>query len=359
VSYFFILYASFTVIRLILNTYLDRRSKTVLNSHQILLVGTRERIAYILDALESLRSLGHQVIGFLDAENRGHAADFGIPVLGTMQAFDSVLTEHHIDEVIFALPRDCTIDFDSYLKKCEKIGVAFRIVPGLLRLDRPSMKLETLQGIPTLAGYSWNVSASALLYKRVLDLFAGLLGFIVFLILYPVIGLAIKLDSPGPVLFKQKRIGLHGRKFRLYKFRSMISDADTRKEGLLVEKNTPWPIYKSDHDPRVTRVGAFLRKTSLDELPQFINVLKGEMSLVGTRPPTPQEVENYEDWHHRRISIKSGITGLWQISGRKEISDFAEVVRLDLEYIDQWRFTNDLLILWKTLWAVLARKGAK
>jgi lipopolysaccharide/colanic/teichoic acid biosynthesis glycosyltransferase len=139
----------------------------------------------------------------------------------------------------------------------------------------------------------------------------------------------------------------------------MIHDAESRKDELLKETEMSGPIFKMAHDPRITRVGRFLRRTSLDEFPQFINVLKGEMSLVGTRPPTLEEVEDYEDWHRRRISIKPGITGLWQISGRSKITNFSEVVKLDLQYIERWRFRRDIAILWKTIWVVLARKGAQ
>jgi len=139
----------------------------------------------------------------------------------------------------------------------------------------------------------------------------------------------------------------------------MYVDAEERKLTLLEKSEMSGPMFKMEDDPRITRIGKFLRKTSLDEFPQFINVLKGEMSLVGTRPPTPDEVQHYEDWHRRRISIKPGMTGLWQISGRNKITEFSEVVKLDLQYIDRWRFWNDLVILWKTVWVVLARKGAK
>ena len=139
----------------------------------------------------------------------------------------------------------------------------------------------------------------------------------------------------------------------------MVANAESKKEELLATSEMKGAMFKMENDPRITRVGRSLRKTSLDEFPQFINVLKGEMSLVGTRPPTPDEVRQYEDWHRRRISMKPGITGLWQISGRNRITDFNEVVKLDLQYIDRWRFRNDLAILWKTIWVVLARKGAK
>jgi exopolysaccharide biosynthesis polyprenyl glycosylphosphotransferase len=222
------------------------------------------------------------------------------------------------------------------------------------------MKVETVQEIPTLAFYTnGTATASGLLYKRLLDLTAGAVGFVIFLVLYPITGLAIKLDSPGPVLFKQKRVARNGRIFNLYKFRSMVADADSKRQGLFASSEMKGPIFKMEKDPRITRVGRFLRKTSLDEFPQFINVLKGEMSLVGTRPPTLDEVSKYEDWHRRRISVKPGITGLWQISGRNKINDFDDIVKLDLKYIDGWRFWHDLAILWKTVWVVLARKGAR
>jgi lipopolysaccharide/colanic/teichoic acid biosynthesis glycosyltransferase len=188
---------------------------------------------------------------------------------------------------------------------------------------------------------------------------AGVIGFVIFLVLYPIIGLAIKLGSPGPVLFKQKRVARNGRIFNLYKFRSMVADADSKRQDLLASSEMKGPIFKMEKDPRITRVGRFLRKTSLDEFPQFINVLKGEMSLVGTRPPTLDEVAEYADWHRRRISVKPGITGLWQVSGRNKINDFDEIVKLDLKYIDGWRFWHDLAILWKTVWVVVARKGAR
>lgn len=358
-AYFSIMLFSLIVTRVILYSYLDRRARTVFNSRQILLVGTRERIRVVFDALNKQRSWGHQVAGYLNVDGKCNPQALDIPVLGSLDNFDEALHEHQIDEVVFALPRDFPIDLDNYIRKCEKIGIAFRIVPGLFDIAHPRLRVETIQEIPTLAAYSGSPTASGLLYKRILDMVAGLLGFLVLLLLYPIMGLAIKLDSRGPVFFKQRRVGQNNRQFYLYKFRSMTADADSKKSGLLAKSEMTGPMFKMEHDPRITRVGRFLRKTSLDEFPQFINVLKGEMSLVGTRPPTPDEVKQYEDWHRRRISTKPGITGLWQISGRNTITDFAEVVKLDLQYIDNWRFWKDLVILWKTIWVVLARKGAK
>ncbi|MDL2123282.1 MAG: sugar transferase [Deltaproteobacteria bacterium] len=359
IAHFLTAMAALIVTRIIFYYFLDRRARTTFNSRQILLVGSADRVIAVAEALNKQRSWGHQVAGCLNVNGQSNPHAGNIPVLGRLEDFDTILQEHQIDEVMFALPKGSPVDLNKYMLKCKITGVAVRIIPALFDLSDSSFRVESIQGIPTLTDYAAITSASGLLYKKLLDLAAGLLGFMVFILSYPIMWLIIKLDSPGPVLFKQRRVGMHGRQFYLYKFRSMVADAESKKTDLLVEKKTAWPSYKTEHDPRITRVGRFLRKTSLDEFPQFINVLKGEMSLVGTRPPTPNEVKHYKDWQRRRISIKPGITGLWQISGRKEITDFTEVVRLDLEYIDGWRFRKDLIILWKTVWVVLARKGAR
>jgi lipopolysaccharide/colanic/teichoic acid biosynthesis glycosyltransferase len=196
------------------------------------------------------------------------------------------------------------------------------------------------------------------LYKRILDILGGVVGCFILLLMYPFVAVAVKLDSPGPVIFKQKRVGQNGREFFLFKFRSMYNDAEKRKAELIDQNTMKGAMFKIENDPRITRVGQWLRKTSLDEFPQFLNVLKGEMSLVGTRPPTPDEVITYLPEHLRRISIRPGITGLWQISGRNEIKDFDRIVELDCQYLDRWRFFDDLIILYKTIFAVLKRKGA-
>lgn len=352
-------FASLAITRVTLYAYLDRRARTAYNSRQIMLVGNHERITAMMKALERQRSWGHKVAGCLRVNAKDDPDIAGLPVLGSLEDFGKILRKNQIDEVMFALPKGSSIPLEGYFRMCNKMGVGIKIMPSLFDPAHPVLRAETMQGIPMLTEYGEISNAAGLLYKRILDMTAGTCGFLLFLVSYPVISAIIKLDSPGPVLFKTTRIGQHGRRFSLYKYRSMQSDAEAKKAELLVEKDVPWPIYKTEHDPRVTRVGRFLRKTSLDEIPQFINVLRGEMSLVGTRPPTPDEVHNYEDWHLRRIAIRPGLTGLWQISGRKEIKDFAEVVRLDLEYIDGWSFSKDLLILFKTFWVVLARKGAK
>ena len=345
--------------RAILELHLEKRQKTNFNCRQLLLVGSDDRVAAVYRALISQRSWGHQVVGYLSVNTDLPYCTSELPVMGGISDLERTLIEGKIDEVIFALPAENPTNLKDYLNTCEEMGVAVRIVPGMYNPDSPKLKVESIQNIPTITSYTTSISASGLFYKRILDMVGGFIGFLGFLILYPFVGLAIKLDSPGPVLFKQRRVGQNGRLFWLYKFRTMFKDAEKHKQELLDLNEMQGLMFKMENDPRISRVGHILRKTSLDEVPQFINVIKGEMSLVGTRPPTQDEVNQYEKWHRRRISTKPGITGLWQVLGRNKITDFNEVVQLDLQYIEQWRFIRDLAILWKTIWVVLARKGAK
>ena len=179
------------------------------------------------------------------------------------------------------------------------------------------------------------------------------------IVLTPFVALAIRLDSPGPIFFAQTRIGKNGRRFKIYKFRSMYIDAEERKKELASQNEMQGLMFKMENDPRITKVGKFIRKTSIDELPQFFNIVKGDMSLVGTRPPTEDEFEQYNSHYKRRISMTPGLTGLWQISGRSDIVDFDEVVKLDLEYIDNWTVWLDIKILFMTVGAVLKGRGSK
>lgn len=193
-------------------------------------------------------------------------------------------------------------------------------------------------------------------FKRFLDLLGSSIGLLVLAIVFLPIAIAIKLDNPGPIFYAQRRHGLHGRAFTIYKFRSMVANADALKAFVNNEANGL--IFKNTHDPRITRVGRFLRKTSLDELPQFWNVLRGDMSLVGTRPPTTDEVMHYEEHHWQRLNVKPGITGEWQVNGRSQVTDFEDIVSLDLRYQNRWTPWYDLAIILKTLYVVFAKVGA-
>ena len=195
--------------------------------------------------------------------------------------------------------------------------------------------------------------------KRLLDLVGALVGCVFLGILTVIVGPMIKLESPGPIFFAQKRVGRNGRIFKMYKFRSMYADAEERKKELMAQNEMNGLMFKMENDPRITKTGAFLRKTSLDEFPQFINILKGDMSLVGTRPPTLDEFAQYSPYHKKRLSFRPGLTGIWQVSGRSDITDFEEIVKLDVEYIDNWSFWLDIKILLKTFLEVFTQKGAR
>ena len=195
--------------------------------------------------------------------------------------------------------------------------------------------------------------------KRLIDTVLSLIALIILSPLLLITALAVKLSSPGPVLFKQQRLGLHGKVFTIYKFRSMYIDAEERKKELQSRNEVKGLMFKMENDPRITRVGKFIRKTSIDELPQFYNVVKGDMSLVGTRPPTEDEFEKYNQYYRRRISMTPGLTGMWQVSGRSEIENFDDVVKYDLQYIDNWSLWLDIKILFKTVVVVIAGRGSK
>ena len=238
--------------RIMLYYYLDNRAKTAFNSRQILIMGDTQRVCAVADALEKQPSWGHEVAGCLCEQKIDQAKHCSVPLLGTPNNFDRIVRERQIDEVIFALPKDSPLRLDEYLEKCKNIGVAVRIVPAMFDPSDPTLRVEAIQGIPTLTDYAAFRSASGLLYKKVLDLAAGCIGFVLFLLMYPIIGLAIKLDSPGPVLFRQIRMGMHGREFTLYKFRSMVWDADAKKKALLKKSEMNGPIFKMEDDPRIT-----------------------------------------------------------------------------------------------------------
>lgn len=351
----------FFIERALLEVHLAEQQRKGFGCHRILLAGSSERVLAVSSALNIQSSWGHKIIGYLHEPGETSTEDIEITNLGPLDSLSTALTGKSIDEVIFALSPDCnSVDLRKCIDLCEQLGTTYRIVPALYDpADRLNLRVESIQGIPTLVKRTVRINVSGMLYKRILDYAVGSLGFLVFLMLYPVIGLLIKLDSEGPVLFRQPRVGEHGRVFHIYKFRTMVTDADRMLPQLMAQNEMKGHMFKLGNDPRITKLGRFLRKSSLDEFPQFINVMRGEMSLVGTRPPTVEEVARYEARHRRRISIKPGITGLWQVSGRSKIEDFEQVLKLDLQYIDNWRFVDDVIILWKTIWVVMARKGAR
>jgi exopolysaccharide biosynthesis polyprenyl glycosylphosphotransferase len=264
-----------------------------------------------------------------------------------------------VDEVIFSLPCESLYVIDEYLVTLQNIGISVRMTVDLYEIPTSRKELSMFHNIPMLTYHSKAFDAGQLLLKRCLDIVGALVGLAITAAFLPFIALAIRLESPGPLFFGQKRVGENGRLFTCWKFRSMFVDAEERKKELMNRNEMQGSMFKIKDDPRVTRVGQFIRKASMDELPQFWNVFVGEMSLVGTRPPTPDEVATYQNWHRKRICIKPGMTGLWQVSGRNEIQDFDEVVKLDIQYIEEWSLWLDIRLLFKTVAVVLARSGAR
>ena len=320
-------------------------------------VGSGELAVEIIANLRSHPEWGMRLAGFVLEDGAG-PTDPDCVILGRMSEMGKILEEHVLDDVVFAVPRERLHAIEDAVKVCEEQGTGVMIALDVLRFGNARMSIGDLSGLPMLAFTRAPSDQLALAAKRVFDV---TVSFVVLALLTPVfaaVAVAIKLDSPGPVFFRQRRVGLQGRTFDILKFRSMYLDAEARLEPLRAHNEMSGPVFKMRNDPRITRIGRFIRRTSLDEFPQFWNVLRGEMSVVGPRPPLPAEVRQYKRWQRRRLSVKPGITCLWQISGRNNI-DFDRWMELDLEYIDQWSLWSDIEICLKTIPAVLGTRGAQ
>ncbi len=263
------------------------------------------------------------------------------------------------DEVFINTPNIPQRNMEDIILGFEEMGVTTHYNLELPDVGKAVTAVGDFLDYTCITYTMFRSSYKRLFIKRVIDIIGGFVGLILTGIITIFLAPAIKLDSPGPVFFSQTRIGKNGRRFKIYKFRSMYIDAEERKKELMAQNEMNGLMFKMEDDPRVTKVGKFIRKTSLDEFPQFLNVLKGDMSLVGTRPPTENEFKQYNEHYRRRLSMTPGLTGLWQISGRSDIQDFDEVVKLDLKYIDNWSLTEDFKILLSTVGVVLFGKGAK
>ncbi|MGD8375002.1 MAG: sugar transferase [Acidobacteriota bacterium] len=346
--------------RLFLRAMLRRYRSGGLVRRHVVIVGTGPEAQEYADLVEQNRAWGLSLIGLIREradDTAGPGRIGGRPVLGHVRDLERIFSEHVVDEVIFVVPGRMLGEFEESFLLCEDLGINARIAVGMFPHLIAKAQLEEFQGRPLLTFTTTSTNTFALALKRLFDLTVGLLLFAVLLIPGLLIALAIKLDSRGPVLFAQVRSGLHGRRFRMYKFRSMVQDAEARRAELEARNEMDGPVFKMRRDPRVTRVGRLLRRTSLDELPQILNIILGDMSLVGPRPPIPAEVNRYRRWQRRRLSMKPGVTCLWQVSGRNQV-DFEEWMRLDLRYIDSWSLWLDLKILMRTIPAVLTGRGA-
>jgi len=324
---------------------------------KVIVVGTGARARAIVDLILNSPDLEISIQGFLDYSRTGMWRYRDIPLMGHPETLSQIAVSEQVDAIIIAvetrdLPRTRRL-FDI----AENMGITVCFMPDIYRARLASARPTWLNGSPALVYQTVPEGRWSLTAKNIVDKVGAAVGLVLAAPIMILTALAIKLDNPGPILFKQKRSGLNGKPFYLYKFRTMFRDAEERQHELKDMNMMSGPVFKAKNDPRVTRVGRVLRKYSIDEIPQFFNVLRGDMSLVGPRPPIPKEVTQYEPWQRRRLSVKPGVTCLWQVNGRNNI-DFDKWMKLDLEYIDNWSLWLDTKILARTLPAVIKRTGA-
>ena len=339
---------------------LRRLRKRGFNYRNVLIVGTGPRAQKLVQALEEHREFGLKIVGILDPD-KGKVGQVILnhTVIGTLKDLPWVTREKIVDQVFFVVPRSWLGDIEQAVLYLERLGVRIDIAVDYFNMSITHAQQSEFFGIPFLSFESTPGNLLPLFIKRLMDIVLSGIAIVVLSPVFAITAVLIKLTSEGPVFFVQKRVSMNGRLFNLFKFRTMVKDAEEKLEDLQHLNEMDGPVFKITKDPRVTPVGAVLRKTSIDELPQLWNVFLGHMSLVGPRPPLPSEVEKYDDWQRRSLSMRPGITCLWQISGRNRITDFDEWARLDLEYIDNWSLWLDLKILLRTIPVVFLGTGAK
>jgi len=325
---------------------------------RVIIVGAGEVGRTVMRTIVAHPELGYQVVGFVDDNPQKGRTDIGrFKALGSVNNLPRLIEEKAADEVIITLPWMYHRKIMSIVRECERRQVSAYIVPDLFQMSLSQVDVDDLGGVPLVGVREVGFDRGSLLVKRIVDIVGACVGLLLGVPLMALIALAIRLDSPGPVIFSQTRVGAGGKLFEIYKFRSMREGAEEELEQLRELNEADGPIFKIRDDPRLTRMGRFLRCTSLDELPQLWNLLRGEISLVGPRPPTPGEVEGYQEWHKKRLEGRPGITGLWQVSGRSLLS-FDEMVLLDIYYIENWSLWLDFKILMRTIPKVLSGEGA-
>ena len=356
------LYFSFALLLLALDRFGMRLLARAMGRHgfnarRFAVVGCSEFARDVVRNIVRRAEWGYLFAGFIvDGEAPGPIAPHKI--LGPLEELPRVLRRHVVDEVVFALPRERLGAVEDGIRLCEEQGISARVCVDFFVQNLGKMTVDDSLDMPMLSFVTTPSDAVALAMKRAIDVVVSAIALMVLAPVFLAVSMAIMVDSPGPILFRQRRVGMNGRQFCFYKFRSMHEGAEECLGQLKAYNEAKGPVFKMRRDPRITRVGAFLRRTSIDELPQLWNVLLGEMSIVGPRPPLPAEVNQYESRHRRRLSMKPGITCLWQVSGRSNIA-FDRWIELDLQYIDNWSLWQDVKILAKTVPAVLTGRGAR
>ncbi|HEB12693.1 MAG TPA: sugar transferase [Actinobacteria bacterium] len=323
----------------------------------VLIVGAGEVGNNLAKKLKHNPHFGLRPIGFVDGNPPIDIEQEHLKILGAEKELLLLVGAYNIDHVVFCFSSISHKLALAAIRECQENGVNFSIVPRLFEAISQFDSIEAVQSIPLISLRKQSYGPLKIATKRIIDIVGSALALFLASPLLIIAWLLIRLDSPGPVIYRQQRCGAGGKSFMMLKFRSMVDGADKLQEELQERNEALGPIFKIKDDPRQTRMGKWLRKYSVDEVPQFVNVLKGEMSLVGPRPPIPEEVQDYQDWHLERLAVKPGITGLWQTTGRSDLT-FDEMVKLDIDYIRNWTIWLDIVLLLKTLPAVLARRGA-
>jgi len=351
----FVLLASARIIGFTVSRFLHYRGMGI---RKTLILGAGEMGQTLACKMLLDKGLGYRVVGFLDDDPVKIGKHYyGILVMGDLLSIKEVIKKQRVDEVVIAsskIPAEKVLDI---VTECERFGVEFKIVPGILELIASRVDVDELAGVPLLTISEIRLKGLNAAVKRTSDLFLSMVGLMVLSPILLLFAVLVKATSPGPILFTQERIGFDGNSFPMFKFRSMIKDADNLFPQLEPLSEVDGYLFKMKDDPRVTALGKFMRRFSIDELPQLLNVFLGHMSLVGPRPPLPREVVKYNAWHKKRLRVRPGITGPWQVSGRS-LLPFEDMVRLDIYYIENWSLWLDFKILLRTIPVVLLGSGA-
>ncbi|MFN7971650.1 MAG: sugar transferase [Acidobacteriota bacterium] len=328
------------------------------NYRTVLIVGTGPKARDFARIIHDHRHWGLKLLGFVSDDAAEAATSInGYDVLGVVADMPQIVDKHVIDEVVMVVAKNRLEELEDTFLLCEEAGIKTRVSVSMFPHLIAKVDLEDMEGVPLLTFSTTPTNEASLVVKRAIDIAISLVLLVVTLPVSLLAAIAIKLDSPGPILFRQVRIGLQGRRFILFKFRSMVEDAASRLKEIQHLNEMDGPVFKMKDDPRLTRVGRVIRRYSIDEIPQLWNVLVGDMCIVGPRPPMPEEVAGYERWQKRRLSMKPGLTCLWQVNGRNRIP-FGEWMKLDLQYIDNWSLWLDVKILLATIPVVLSGRGA-
>lgn len=368
-SYSRFFFAAFFILDFLLTYVLRSYLKLVMlvgfkrssSSSKVMLITTYDKAAGIIRKIQNeyVWSTNINSIAIVDGDRIGERIE-RVMVIADKDNLLEIARLNVVDAVFINLPYDYDFNLEETILELEKMGIVVHLNIDINpKINFKEKKLNLFAGHQVITFTTGIFDEKAEVLKRLLDFAGGLVGAAFTILLTIILAPLIKLESRGPIFFSQVRIGKNGRQFKIYKFRSMYPDAEERKKELMSQNEMQGLMFKMKDDPRITKIGKFIRKTSLDEFPQFFNVLRGDMSLVGTRPPTLDEFEQYEIRHKRRLSLKPGLTGLWQVSGRSDIQDFEEVVRLDLEYIDNWSFGLDVRLIVKTIGVMVFGRGGR